>query len=172
MGSVPNFSPELLFCAWGTGEIVWKDESKMAKTRYLSSNAGATVVRGALSRLDAMGAFSPLFTDELTEHVGPESDYTNILVKHEGRALHLISWHEQFELEPGLAATARGIAVLEKETQMERMLREPQAYIFFRWLWNELRLSARAITPSSGEPVAGELYISREGVFWCSQKKE
>jgi len=95
-----------------------------------------------------------MFNHESLSHArfGPDSRSTTILVKARGRQLKMQSWHELYEASAKTVATDKGLVPLDGRPRFDVLLAEPVEYLFYRLVWNELRLRAASLIPSESKP--------------------
>ncbi|MBI3467888.1 MAG: hypothetical protein HY000_33190 [Planctomycetes bacterium] len=84
----------------------------------------------------------------------------------------MASWHELFEAGGRTVATRGGITGLSGRSRLEVLRYEPADYLYYRFVWAEIRLGASALIPSESRPVTGELLIEAGAVSWREQATE
>ena len=154
---------QLKFCMWADGQIVWSKKEN-GKSRYYRSESGTRLFE-VLSRLQKLGLFS--LNLEATSHVGVGFGSDTIYIKYEQRVLRLVSCHQRLELTENVAAISTGGRILDGELRYPVLSREPQSFLFFRFLWLELEMLAIQNLPSSGSPCNGKLrFYDEDHVEW------
>ena len=86
-------------------------------------------------------------------YTGPDAEATRILVRDGDETIvDVASWHENFESDPGLAATATGIIPLAGTTREEVLSAQPAGYQEFRRRWQRVLTLLRSLIPPDTRP--------------------
>ena len=159
-------TPELIFAAWGDGQIVWSHDRKNGGAPFLSGTVSPDVITQTLKNFEKVGLFKSASLQKA--QFGPDSRFTTILVRDGEDELIMRSWHEQFGFGPHLAATSRGVEVLNDRILLEVLADEPAHYLLYRMMWSEIRLVAVDLTPASGAALTGSLRMRRGDLSWVT----
>ena len=73
--------------------------------------------------------------------------------------MRLESWHELFEQNTNLVATADGITALGGAKREDVLRKQPEAYRRLRSTWSEIRQAVEALIPGTGEPYQGVIQL-------------
>ena len=85
-------------------------------------------------------------------YTGPDAEATRILVRDGDETIvDVASWHEGFESDPRLAATATGIVPLDGKTREEVLATQPAAYQEFRRRWQRVMALLRSLIPQESQ---------------------
>jgi hypothetical protein len=76
------------------------------------------------------------------------------------------SWHELYEEERKVVATAGGLSPLEGKSRFDVLRKEPAEYLFYRLAWDELRLGAASLIPPESNLVKGKLELRHGKAYW------
>ena len=90
---------------------------------------------------------------------GPDAGYTTIAIDDGRRRVRIESWHESFEQNTNLVATAAGITTLRGAKREDVLRKQPEAYRRFRDTWSEIRQAVEALIPKTGEAYEEEIPI-------------
>ncbi|MEO8597316.1 MAG: hypothetical protein ABI759_28615 [Candidatus Solibacter sp.] len=81
-------------------------------------------------------------------YTGPDAEATGILVRDgDENIVDVASWHDNFEEDSRLVATATGIVPLDGRTRDEVLAGQPQAYREFRQRWDRVMGLIRELVP-------------------------
>lgn len=167
---IENSTNRLIFAAWDDGYVVWSRDHRKGSTRYHAGRIAPVVFEEVLSNfareglLDHSSISQPKF--------GPDSKTTVIYIKSKDVVLEMESWHELYEAEGKVVATAAGLVPLGDRRRFDILAKEPADYLFYRWVWNELRLVATSLTPVTSKPIEGQLFFRKGDVYWLPQPKD
>jgi len=75
------------------------------------------------------------------------------------RRLRMESWHELFEQNTNLVATAGGITPLGGARREDVLQKQPETYRRFRDTWSEIRQAVEALIPKTGAPYEGKIQM-------------
>ena len=151
-----NPEPAVITAVWADGRIVWSGTNGGAP--YLQGSFATNKLDALLSSLDRKGAFT---NQALTQpYFGPDSRFTTIAIDDGRRRLKMASWHELFEENTNLVATAHGIEPLAGRSREWVLQRQPSEYRSYRSTWSEIRQAVTAMIPKEGEPYDGDIRIS------------
>jgi hypothetical protein len=116
-----------------------------------------------LSHLDEDGVFD---INNLTQpQFGPDSEVTTIILKLSGKQLKMGSWHEL--VEDGRRGIVRKTGIVSDERpRFEVLQEEPQDYLFYRFVWAEIRARALSLIPTSGDILDGEVIRKSGNMSW------
>ena len=135
---------------------------------YRGAQIDASQLTVLLGHLNDDGLFD---IDDLTHaRFGPDSEFTTILLKLSGKQLEMRSWHEL--VEDGRRGIARKIGVVANERPRYQVLEEePQDYLFYRFVWAEIRARALALIPTSGDLLEGEVIMKSRNLSWQERQQ-
>ncbi len=147
--------PKLIAALWPEGRVMWSATNSGAP--YRQANIATEKLQALIGTLDRMGVFT---NKTLTRpYFGPDSSFTTIAIEDGGRRLVMASWHELYEENTNLVATAAGIERLEGRNREQVLQSQPAEYRNYRRVWSEIRQAISAVVPETGEPYDGELHI-------------
>ena len=148
--------PRVIAALWTDGRIVWSATNSGAP--YRQGRLAPNKLNALLADLDQKGVFT---NQTLTRpNVGPDSGFTTIAIDDGKRRLKMESWHELFERNTNLVATANGIEPLAGRSRERVIQRQPAEYRGYRRTWSDIRQAVTAMIPEKGEPYDGEIRIS------------
>lgn len=159
-------SPEpikLVVVAWDDGRILWSQDRLHGGPPYRAARIDASRLNDLLSGYEEDGLFE---IDALTRaHLGPDSEFTTMILKANGKQLEMRSWHEL--MESSGRSIVRKVGVVSSTSPRLRVLQdEPNDYLFYRFVWTEIRARALELIPTSGDIIDGDV-IAKEGkVSW------
>lgn len=155
-----NFGPMVIAALWNDGRIVWSESHIKGGPPYKEGRFPREKLESLLTSLEGNRAFSD--TSLARAWFGPDSSYTTIAIDDGRRRLRLQSWHESFEQNTNLVATAAGITPL-RGRKLEDMLRQqPEEYRRFREIWSEIREAVAVLIPKTVEAYEGKLVIPKD----------
>jgi len=154
----------LIFAAWDDGYVVWSENSVEGGIPYRAGRIDPAKLHAFLKKTHSDGLHQDASLAQ--PQFGPSSRTTVLLAKFEGNALKMQSWHELFELDGKVVATKGGVAPLDGRSRFDVLRQEPTDYLFYRFVWDELRLGAAFLTPSESKPVDGKLELRRGNAYW------
>ena len=159
---------KLIVVVWDDGRILWSDDLLNGGPPYRGAQIDASRLTVLLGHLDEEGLFD---IDDLTHaRFGPDSEFTTILLKSSGKQLEMRSWHEL--VEDGRRGIARKIGVVANERPRFQVLEEePQDYLFYRFVWAEIRARALALIPTSGDLFEGEVIMKSRNLSWQERQQ-
>ena len=145
--------PRLIMSVWDDGSIVWSNDRINGGSPYFKSQLDPKDVSATLKRLVGIGAFD---VPRLSQaNFGPESQFTTILVRTDGKELKMDSWHELYEANGKVVASDHGLTSLDGKKLLQSLAEQPADYLHYRMSWLELRLAATNLIPSSGDKTDG-----------------
>ena len=103
--------PKLIVCLWGDGSIVWSDDKVNGGPPYFTAQVKPEVVSATFKKLLDIGVFDVPRLKQ--SNFGPDSKFTTILVRTEGKELKMDSWHELYESGGKVVAGEHGLTGLE-----------------------------------------------------------
>ena len=145
--------PRLILSVWGDGTIVWSQDRLKGGGPYFESKIAPADVSAMLKRFDAIGVFDVPRLGQA--NFGPDSEFTTILVRTEGKVLQMDSWHELYESNGKVIAADRGLTGLEKKKLLQSLAEQPAEYLHYRLTWLQLRLDTANLIPTAGSKAVG-----------------
>lgn len=145
--------PRLILSVWGDGTIVWSQDGLRGGAPYFESKIAAAEISSMLKRFDDLGAFDVPRLGQA--NFGPDSKFTTILVRTEGKELQMDSWHELYEANGKVIAADQGLTGLEGKKLLQALSEQPAEYLHYRLTWLQLRFEAAKLIPSSGNKTVG-----------------
>jgi hypothetical protein len=154
----------LIFVAWDDGQVVWSENRTQGGAPYRTGQIEPARVRDALKAIESDGFFNH---DSLRRpYFGPDARSTVIVANTKEHRLKMQSWHELYETNGRVVATDKGLVPLEGRARFDVLLGEPAEYLFYRLMWNELRLRAAVLVPPESTPVNGNLVFRLGETYW------
>ncbi|HXF10393.1 MAG TPA: hypothetical protein VN625_06375 [Desulfuromonadaceae bacterium] len=143
---------QVIAALWTDGTIVWSPGNAAP---LLQGKFSPNQFNALMTNWEHHG----IFTNQSLKqpHLGPDSSYTVIAIDDGRRHLKMQSWHELFEENTNLVATANGIIPLNGRNRDDILRQQPPDYKNFRQTWSEIRHSIRTLIPEKGEPYHGEI---------------
>jgi hypothetical protein len=160
--------PFLILTIWGDGNLVWSEHRLTGGAPYHSTRIDPKRAESLLSGFEADGLFET-YRDSVS-YVPPDAPCTEILIKHKKRKTRLRSTHETEESRGGIVAGARWARPLGSQKLFEALRSEPTEYLFFRMVWNEIRVRSASLIPSTEREAAGELRIKDGVMSWTERE--
>ena len=158
--------PKLIVCLWGDGSIVWSDDKVNGGPPYFTAQVKPEVVSATFKKLLDIGVFDVPRLKQ--SNFGPDSKFTTILVRTEGKELKMDSWHELYESGGKVVAGEHGLTGLEGKKLLPVLAEQPTDYLHYRMTWSELRLNAANLIPKSGTESTGAPAMLRGTLSWES----
>ena len=153
-----NIGPQIIAALWTDGRIVWSSKSLIEGGRPLKQGKfPPEKLRALLDNLDGKGVFKNKALNQAK--FGPDSQFTSISINDGKRRLKMESWHELFEINTNLVATAHGIEVLGSRSRERVMNEQPADYKAYIATWSEIRQAVSELIPKEGQPFEGEVKI-------------
>ena len=140
---------------WRDGRIVWSEARIKGGPPYRQGRFPREKLDSLLDTLEREQVFSD--AGQLRRSFGPDSDYTVIAIDDGRRRVRLESWHELFEQNTNLVATAGGVGALNGQKREEVLREQPESYRRFRETWSEIRHTVDALIPKTGKPYVGDI---------------
>lgn len=157
--------PQLIFCLWDDGTLVWSDDQLKGGVPFRSAHLPPETLSKTLEQLDNRGAFE--MPESNRSHWGPDSSFTRIVLRGQNKELEITSWHELYEAEGKAIAASYGLRGLKPgEKLLSALAKEPAEYLHFRMTWLEVRLAAANLIPKSGTPIAGTANMKAGKLSW------
>ena len=147
----------VIAAVWRDGRIVWSEDRLKGGPPYRQGPFPREKLDSLLDALERKQVFSD--ASQLRRSFGPDSDYTVIAIDDGRRRVRLESWHELFEQNTNLVATAGGITPLRGDKREDVLRQQPETYRRFRDTWSEVRQAVEALIPKTGEPYEGKIRI-------------
>ena len=152
-----NTGPRIIAALWSDGRIVHSEAPLKGGPPFRAGRFQPERLVTLLDTLDRKGAFS----DQALRrpYVGPDAGFITILIDDGRRRLKLQSWHELFEENTNLVATAQAIATLDGRKRDEVLAQQPEEYRRFRNIWAGIRQAVAAVIPKETRPFDGRIQI-------------
>jgi hypothetical protein len=139
---------QLVLAIFRDGFIEWATEGDRAGAT-LCGHIDAAAVDEVIGELRSSPLLGGAWTGEL--YTGPDSTYTSVLVRDGDTVLVDVgSWHELFEADPRLVATAGGVQPLGGRSREEVFAQQPAPYRKFRERWDYVLSRLRSLIPIAG----------------------
>ncbi len=168
LGLGSSSGPQLIVCLWGDGSIVWSDDNVNGGPPYFTAQVKPEVVSATFKKLHDIGVFDvpPLKQSKF----GPDSKFTTILVRTDGKELKMNSWHELYESGGKVVAGDHGLTGLEGKKLLPVLAKQSADYLHYRMTWLNLRLTAANLIPKSGTESTGVPTMLRGSLSWESKR--
>jgi hypothetical protein len=153
-------SKKLVVVAWDDGHVLWSGDLSKGGPPYRQAQVDPARLERVVSRLDGDGLFD--IADLRDPRFGPDAAVTTIWIKSGPKELALRSWHELIEDNGGIVRKVGAVA--DERPRLQVLRDEPQDYLFYRFVWAEIRSRALSLIPAAGEPVEGEVVSSSSGL--------
>jgi hypothetical protein len=156
--------PAIILAAWPDGLIVWSGDRLRRGPPYRAGRVDPGRITALLARFDKDG----LFGDERLNHghVGPDSEFTTVLIKSGKKQVEMCSWHELGEDSGFWVADQDGLAALDGRRRLEVLRKAPSEYLFFRFVWSETRSKLGDLIPGEGTIIGGKPVMKTGKVSW------
>ncbi len=159
----------IIVAAWDDGRILWSDDRLRGGPPYRGAQIGASRLTELLSRFDEDSLFD---IDVLSHpHFGPDTEFTTIVLNSSGKQLKMESSHELVE-EKGGIVREYGTVFSDKRPRFEVLREEPNDYLFYRFVWAEIRARALSLIPTCGDTIHGEVVVTKPGVISWQNRNE
>ncbi len=142
---------------WSDGRIVWSESRIPGGPPYRQGRFAREKLDSLLDTLERKQVFRD--AARFRGNFGPDAGYTTIAIDDGRRRLRLESWHESFEQNTNLVATAGGITTLRGAKREDVLRQQPEAYRRLRNTWADIRQAVEALTPRGGKSYEGEIQI-------------
>ena len=160
----------LIFAVWNDGRVVWSENLTNGGVPYHAGRVEPAKLHDALAKFNRDGLFED---SSLTmPRFGPDASTTIIFVKSNDCQLKMQSWHELYEAKGTVVATQAGLAPLGDRRLYEVLSEQPADYLFYRFVWNELRLAAATLIPCDREPIDGKLDLRAGKATWVERSSD
>lgn len=150
----------VIAAVWRDGRIIWSEARLKGGPPYRQGGFSREKLDSLLDTLERKQVFSD--AGQLRRSFGPDSDYTVIAIDDGRRRVRLESWHELFEQNTNLVATASGVTGLNGAKREEVLRSQPESYRRFRDTWSEIRRAVEGLIPKTGEPYEGSIPIPKK----------
>ena len=156
--------PQLIFCLWDDGTLVWSDDQQHGGAPFRSAQLSPDTLTKTLEQFDDRG----LFEVPKLKHAnwGPDSSFTKIVIRGKDHQLEMESWHELFESGGKTIAASHGLTGLNGKKLLPALAQEPAEYLHYRMTWLEIRLAAANLIPKAGTPTAGTATMKAGKLSW------
>ena len=122
--------PQLIVSVWGDGSIVWSNDRINGRSPYFRSQLDPKDVSAALKRLVDIGAFD---VPRLRQaNFGPDSQFTTIFIRTDGKELKMDSWHELYESNGKVVASDHGLTGLDGKKLLPVLVEQSADYLHYR----------------------------------------
>jgi hypothetical protein len=156
----------LIVGVWADGRIIWSGDQVRGGTPYYGSMVEQIRVNGLLQSLKRDGVFE---NRRLTRAWwGPEGNPTIINLRYDGAQLKMASWHEGAEASGKVIATHVGLESMSAGGRLTALEKEPAEYLYFRFVWNEVRWKVSQLLPCNGQTIAGKPIIQGGKIAWAN----
>ncbi len=142
---------------WPDGQIVWSESRIKGGPPYRQGKFPREKLDALLGTLEHKQVFAD--AAQFRGNFGPDAGYTTIAIDDGRRRVRIESWHETFEQNTNLVATAAGITTLRGAKREDVLRKQPEAYRRLRTTWSEIRQAVEALIPKTGEAYEGEIPI-------------
>jgi hypothetical protein len=154
-----NSGPRVIAALWTDGRVVWSSASPIeGGLSYKQGRVSREKLGTLLDDLEHKGVFTNKTLAQA--HFGPDSRFTTIAISDGRRRLKMQSWHELYEQNTNVVASAHGLESLGGRNRERVLESQPAEYRRFRNTWSEIRQAVTALIPKTGEPFVGKLQIS------------
>ena len=95
-----------------------------------------------------------LFADKKLNQAlfGPDSEFITVFVKSGKRQVKMESWHELMEAQSTLVVTSGCACALGGRSRLKVLRKEPSYYLFYRFVWGEIRGRLAELIPAEAIP--------------------
>ncbi len=162
-GLASSGDPKLVLAVWKDGYVAWSEQRIAGGGPYRTGRVDPKLVASFCSNLDRDGLFAQQCR---MSYWGPDSFFTAIRAQFGKKKLQMDSWHELAESHGKVVALSGGLTPLGGRSLFEALKTEPAEYLFFRFLWSEVRSRAAGLVPSDGSLVNGRLVKQRGAIVW------
>ena len=142
---------------WSDGRIVWSQSRTNGGPPYQQGRFAPEKLTSLLDKLERKNVFKN--AAQFRPNFGVDAGYMTIVIAEGRRRLRLDSWHEFFERNTNLVATAGGITTLQGARREDMLREQPEPYRRLRNTWSEIRQAVEALIPKTGEPYEGTIPI-------------
>ena len=161
------FSPgkrQLIVAVWDDGTIIWSKNRLEGGTPYFTGKVDPVKVTDLLTQMEKQG----IFTDKNLQrsHWGPDSKFSEILIKYRKKTLNIRSWHELYEAGGKTVATSSGLEPLNGRKIETVLQNEPKEYQDFRSMWSKLRQQITGLIPQKETPAHGKVQMKAGIMSW------
>lgn len=156
-GEVPY---PIIAALWKDGRIVWSESHIQGGPPYLQGQFAPSQLASLLDKLEGRGVFTNAALARV--YFGPDASYTTIAIAEGNRRLRMRSWHELYEQNTNVVATAAGLTSLRGQQRNDVLRQQPLEFRQFRQTWSELREAVDTLIPKNGEAFAGEIPLPDE----------
>lgn len=156
--------PSLISCVWGDGLVVWSNDGVNGGPPYKKARLETGKADSLFARVARIGAFEVQGTAR--PYVGPDTMFTTILLRANGKQLKLESWHERFEASGNVVALERGLTGLADQKLLSALSKESPDYLLYRMVWLELRLAVASVLPLCGKETKGMVSVNQGQLSW------
>lgn len=141
----------VILLIWPDGRATWSEKPIAGGPPYQGGHIKPAALKDALAKLEKQG----LFNDETLRraHYGPDAGYTVIKIHDGSRSLRMASWHELYEVNPKVVATAGGLTGIGNRTREEILSEQPEDYRRYRSAWRTIRETFAVLLPPAGTPI-------------------
>lgn len=154
---------KIVVAAWEDGNIVWSEDRLNGGPPYRTARLGPSRLEEFLSSYETDGVFE---LDGLKrQHLGPDSAFTTMVLKTNGKQLEMRSWHELIEGRKQGNVRESGVFSPQRP-RLQVLQEESREYLFYRFVWTEIRARALSLIPTEGELVDGNVIMESGKLSW------
>jgi hypothetical protein len=140
-----------ILAAWQDGFLVWSADPVQGGAPYLAGQQSPAAVVQALAEITHMIEVEDAPARQF--HYGPDSRWLSIELYDAGQpVLHLGSWHELFEANPGLVVTETGVEPLGGRDREAVLAAQTAGHRAFRRRWQTIKERLLALVPAESVP--------------------
>ena len=158
-----GITSQLVLAVWKDGHVVWSEDPLYGGAPYHAGRIEPKRLASFVSALDQDGLFAQ---QDGVVRLATDRSFTTILIRSGKKKIKMQSWHELAEGGGKLVVSSRGLIPLNGRPLFEALRGEPAEYLFFRFLWSEIRSRAAGLVPSAGVPVDGRVVDEYGGLSW------
>lgn len=164
LGLASMDEPALILAAWPDGLIVWSIDRLKGGPPYRTGRVDPGRLAALLNQFDRDGVFADQGLN--AGHFGPDSQFTTLFVKAGKKQVKMSSWHEVFEDGGGLVADHRGVSALHSRHKLQVLRDTPADYLFFRFVWSEVRRQLTELIPAKSQVAQGRPVMNAGKLSW------
>jgi hypothetical protein len=140
-----------ILAVWEDGFLVWSADPVQGGPPYLAGQQSPAAAGQAIMEMTRIIEIENAPARQF--HYGPDSRWLSIKLYDAGQpVLHLGSWHELFEANPGLVVTETGVEPLGGRDRETVLAAQSAGYQAFRRRWQTIKERLLALVPAESAP--------------------
>jgi len=140
---------KLIMATWENGETIWSTNLFTGGKPYFYGKISETNnINNILVSFEDKGYFDTKLLKQ--DRMGADSQYIELFISFGTNIIHTRSWHEIYELNPGIIASSSGLLLLNGRNRETVLRNDKIEYQQYRAAWTDIRSQLNNIIPNNG----------------------